>query len=222
MHVFRELFIRGKPEQLVAVAEDICRSLNEGWTRDADAEAHMQSAAVSGGRNVYCFACSKRPRRPAATVFLIEEDKDAPALHTANVVPHEKHELSRNEYNGIVEEFFRRFAEPAAERTGARAELTEPQADLERWLSPSTAKKLRAFCTVANKHTGSSHPMDRNFWYDFIVSAHEEGAEFSASTLARWLCEEGGWDEDLAEELAIEYEFARGLLAFTNGQKVGA
>jgi hypothetical protein len=220
MKIFRELFIRGEPARLDAVADDIGRSLTEGWTRDAEAEAHMRSTAVSGRRKVYCFACPKRPRLPAATVFLL--NKDPGTFYVANIVPHEKHELSHEEYNAIVEDFFRRIAEPAAGRNGAQAEMTEPQADLERWLPQEAADKLRLFCSIANKRTGSSHPMDRERWYDFIVAAHEADADFSASTLARWLAEAGGWDDELAKRLAIEYEFARGLLAFANGERVGS
>jgi hypothetical protein len=218
MQVHRELFIRGEPDRLDAIGEDIRRSLADGWTRDADAEDHMRS--IGHQRKVFCFSSPKRPRRPAATVFLL--NRDSHTLYVANVVPHDTHELSRDEYNAIVEEFFRQYAEPAATRNGACAELTEPKADLERWLTPEAAEKLRVFCAVANKRTGSSHPVDRERWYDFIVAAQEGETEFSASTLARWLVEEGGWDDEMAEKLAIEYEFARGLLSFSGGERVGA
>jgi hypothetical protein len=220
MKVFRDLFIRGEPARLEAVGEDIRRSLDDGWARDDDAEDHMRKGAAGSPRKVFCFACPRRRGRPAATVFLLNQGPDT--LYVANIVPHEKHELSYEEYNGILEDFFQRLAEPAAARNGVRAEMTEPQADLDRWLPPEAAKKLRVFCTSANKHTGSSHPMDRDRWYDFIVAAHEADTEFSASTLARWLVEAGGWDDELAEKLAIEYEFARGLLSFANGEKVGS
>jgi hypothetical protein len=220
MKVFRELFIRGDSARLDAVAEDIGRSLTDGWTRDADAEAHMRSVAVGGRRKVYCFACPRRSRRPAATIFLL--NKDPGPLFVANIVPHEKHELSYEEYNTIMEDFFRLFAEPAAERNGARAEMTEPQADLERWLPGGVADKLRVFCSIANKRTGSSHPMDRERWYNFLVAAHEANADLNAPTLARWLTEAGGWDDEMAERLAIEYEFARGLLSYANGERVGS
>jgi len=140
-------------------------------------------------------------------------------LAVSNIVPHDQGELSYEEYNAIVEDFYR-FAGPIAARHGARAEMTAPQADLERWLTQEAADKLRLFCGLANKRTGSSHPMDRERWYDFLVTADEAGADFSASMLARWLTEAGGWDEGTAGKLAAEYEFARGLLAFSRAEKV--
>jgi hypothetical protein len=139
----------------------------------------------------------------------------------ANIVPHQARELSRDQYNAILEELFRLYAEPAAARNGVQVELTEANASLERWLTPQAATKLRRFCAAANKRTGSSHPTDRARWYDFLVTAQEGQTELTTSTLARWLMEEGGWDEELAEKLAAEYELARGLLAYYAGSQEG-
>jgi hypothetical protein len=100
-------------------------------------------------------------------------------------------------------------------------EMSEPEADLEQWLSPETAKKLRFFCSHANKRTGSSHPADRKLWNDFIVSAYREGTDLDSTTLARWLHEAGDWDEERASELAGEYAFATQLLAQAEKQSVG-
>jgi hypothetical protein len=220
MQVHRDLFIQGEPDKLQAVAEDISRSLIGSWSRDTQAEEDMTASSAGGPEMVFCFASPRHPRRPAATVFLLS--RDWATLSVANIVPHQARELSRDQYNAIIEDFFSRYAEPAAARNGARAELTDANADLERWLPPQAAQKLRRFCTVANKRTSSSHPMDRARWYDFLVAAQEGELDFSASMLARWLMEEGGWDEELADKLAAEYELARGLLAFLAGQTIGA
>jgi hypothetical protein len=216
MQIHRELSVTGDPAKLDAFGEDIRRSLRDGWTQDAESEAYM--LRDGGSRKVYCFTAPKRPRRPAATIFLV--DSGPGKMYVANAVPQEKHQLSRSEYNSLLEEFFRQFVEPAATRTGVKAELTEPSADLERWLSPDAAEKLRRFSTSANKNTGSSHPSDRDLWYDFLVAAEE--SSFSASMLERWLVEVDGWSEEMAGELAIEYEFGRGLLTFANGRTVEA
>jgi hypothetical protein len=219
MQVFRELFIRGEPEQLKATAEAICNSLSGDWSRNTKAEEGMRELTFDGEADPYCFTCNNSGHRPAATLFLTEKDKKT--YYVANIIPHESHKLSYAEYNGIMEEFFKQFVQPAVARTGARAEMNGPEADLEQWLSLATAKKLRLFCSHANKRTGSSHPADRRLWNDFIVSAHREGTNLDSNTLARWLHEAGDWDEGWANELAGEYAFARELLAQANKQSVG-
>jgi hypothetical protein len=216
MQVFRELFIRGEPSQLAATVEAISGSLSEDWARDAKAEERMRGF---GREAVYCFHCTKRGVRRPATLFLME--KDNTTYSVVNIVPDDQPELSYAQYNAILEDFYKGFVQPAVARTGAAVEFTEPEADLERWVSADTARKLRLFCMAANKRTGASHPSDRRLWYDFIVSAHREGAEFDSSTLARWLHEVGGWDDEWSDELAIQYEYARGLLAYADGQSVG-
>lgn len=219
MQVFRELFIRGEPEQLAATAEAICSSLSGDWSRDEEAEEGMRALVLNGEANSYCFRCRKRGNRSSATLFLTEKDKKT--YHVANIIPRESRKLSYTEYNSIMEEFFKQFVQPAVTKTDVRAEMSEPEADLEQWLSPATAKKLRLFCSHANKRTGSSHPADRKLWNDFIVSAHREGTDLDSTTLARWLHEAGDWDEEGASELAGEYVFAMQLLAQSEKQSVG-
>jgi hypothetical protein len=194
------------------VAKRIRESLTDGWRLDLEVEERTRQGVAA---DVHCFTCSNglngSRRRRAATVFLMGREN---VLRVANIVPDETPNLSREEFNAILEEFWRNFAKPAASQFGATCELTEPEADLEQWMSPETAKKLRTFSDCANKRTGSSHPADKDLWYDFILAAHEEASDFSASTLMRWLVEEGEWSEDIADELAIEYERERGLLHF--------
>ena len=50
-------------------------------------------------------------------------------------------------------------------------------------------------------------------WTDFIISAYRDTENrLDVHTLGRWLREEGGWDDELASELQLEYEFGIDLL----------
>jgi hypothetical protein len=76
MQVFRELFIRGEPEQLKATAEAISSSLSGDWSRNTEDEERLRSAPLGSTKKVYCFQCKKRSRRPSATVFLMDRDAE--------------------------------------------------------------------------------------------------------------------------------------------------
>jgi hypothetical protein len=217
MKVFQELVARGPSWQIAATVEAVCSRVSGDWSRDVEAEAELDK--WNAGGKTFCFDRASGEGLPGATLFLAQKDD---ALAVTNIVPAVSGQLNHDEYNAILQEFFGRFVAPAAAQTGLRAELTKPDADLEHWLTPDAAKKLRAFCAVANKRTGASHPADKRFWYDFVVAAHREGADFPASTLERWLHEVGGWDEEWANRIAIQYEQARGLLAYAEHQAVGA
>lgn len=211
MQIARNLFILGEPDQLAATMEAITAAASGDWTRNHKAEAQF----LSGGKYVeaYCFTRQEQEQRPAADLMVINSPNGG---YFALVWPTGGRDPSSDEANTILEEFYRNFVCPAVARTGAVAELTDDHADLEHWLSADTAAKLRRFNGAANRHSGSRHPAARKLWYDFLAAAHREETTLDASTLAQWLREDGGWDEEWAEELAGEYGFARGLLAYTD------
>lgn len=228
MQVFRELFIRGEPEQLKATAEAICNSISGDWSRDLEAEGRSRQAATPYGlEHVYSFRCNKPGLRSAVNLFLKEQLKDKDTLSVTNIVPQKVGRLSYAEYNNIMEEFFRSFVQPAIAQTGAEAEMTAAEADLEDWMSPEAAQKLREFCLHSTKGTHWSFPDERQeMWRDFILLAHRDGTDLDSTTLRRWLHEVGlrevgEFSEEGADALASEYAFARKLLAQRDKQSVG-
>jgi hypothetical protein len=218
MQVFRDLFIRGEPDRLAATVAEIERALGKGWFRDEETE--RQLAALPTAARSFCFGCVDDGNRPGATVILTAKGPDT--LYVSNVIPHSRRRLNFDQYNRLVGELYERFVQPAAATTGAQAELTDTQADLERWLSPASAERLRRFSSSANKGTGSSHPQDRERWNDFVLAAHQDRSALSASTLRRWLVEVEDWPPEVADQLAVEYEYGRELLAFADGHRRSA
>lgn len=219
MHVFRELFIRGEPDRLTETLAEIERLLSEGWFRDKETE--RQLAALPTAIRSSCFGCfADSGSRPGATVILTA--KDPGLLYVSNVIPHSQRRLDYDQYNHVLTEFYERFVQPAAAKTGAAAELTDTQADLEQWLSPGAAEKLRRFSSCANKGTGASHPQDRERWNDFVLSAYQDRGTLDPSTLQRWLVEVENWPPEVASQLAVEYEYGRELLAFADGHRRSA
>src|SRR5437588_214367 len=130
MEVFRDLFIRGDTERLIATMDEIERRLSDGWSRDRETEMNL-SATAPRGEPTYCFACDQRDQRPAAIVFITQ--KEPGVFYVPNIVPRNRRELSYEEYNGILVEFCDCFVRPAAERTSIHVDLTDAHADLGRW-----------------------------------------------------------------------------------------
>ena len=210
MKVFRDLQLAGSEIALKATVEAIEDSLVDGWRRSLESEARIRSTAIGDGA-AYCFACDPNGTRAGARLFLAGGDDGS--LSVTNIVPMGVGSLSIDQYNAILREFHDRFAAPAAARSGAVATMTPDEEGIEAWLGAESTGKLRAFSSSANRSTGSDHPFDRRRWFEFLRAAHEEGSPLDASTLSRWLVESEHWGERAAGELAIEYEFGRGLLA---------
>jgi hypothetical protein len=219
MEVFRELFVNADEGRMAALVESTEQSLPSGWVRDREAERRIRSTPFAS-RPIYCFTCDAEGRPTAATLILTEREPGA--FYVSNIIPVSRDRLSYAEYNGVLEEFFRCVLQPSTEQVGLTAVLTEAQADLDHWMSHTAAAKLRAFSASANKGTGSAHPQDRQRWNDFVLSAHRDGSRMDASTLKRWLVETEGWSPEVADQLALEYEYGRELLTFAEEHRRSA
>jgi hypothetical protein len=219
MEVFRELFVNADEGRMATLVESIEYSLPLGWVRDREAEGRICSTPFAA-RPTYCFTCEAEGRPASATLILTEREPGT--FYVSNIIPVSSDRLSYAEYNTVLEEFFRCVLRPSAEQIGLTAVLTEAQADLDHWMSPAAAAKLRTFSTSANKRTGSAHPQDRQRWNDFVLSAHRDGSRMDASTLQRWLVEVEGWSSEVANQLALEYEYGRELLTFAEEHRRSA
>lgn len=184
--------------------------LTAGWSRDLAREDELNRESAS---KFYFFTYEQRADEQPATLFLSHPDRQTTSwLYVSNIIPHQVQELSLDQYNHILNDFHARFAKPAADSVGVPVELTSPEQSIEDWLSPELAKLLKAFSLGANKSTGSSHPMDRERWYDFLIALHRAGENPNVGLLRRWLVEEEKWPGDVAFDLVCEYEFAQDLL----------
>jgi hypothetical protein len=217
MKVFREMFLRGESEQLVALMSEVEKSLPPGWKR-YKSRVNPVIDSILMTESPYRFEHSQDDFLPSATVYL--DEKGPGCLSVSNIRPHTKPQLTYDEYNSILELFCDRIVRPCAEKRGVRVELTACHANLSDWLSGTAVEKLRTFSTTASRNTGSVLPTDQERWFDFIITAHNEGSELDASTLRRWLIEDEGWSPEIADHLAGEYAFGGRLLSFT--ERVGA
>jgi hypothetical protein len=215
MRDYGELSITGDPEALAATLRRIEESLTDSWKRDTETEGRMVQRVVRPGVR-YCFSCAGSEERRAADLWLVEESPRE--LKVSNIVPAEIGNLSHDEYNALLNEFCDRFVLPSAKATGAVVTLSGQEISIEQWLSKATCRKLRIFST-ANRHVWASKIRDDTSWIDFVASAHREGSTLSSSILARWLHEDGGLPEDVAYDLATEYQRARWLLATYDRQE---
>lgn len=153
---------------------------------------------------------------PAAVVTLFPEGDVG--YKVTNVVPSELHMLTHHQYNSVLKDFIERVAKRVFLSIEIR--LSKDTASLTDWTSVEAASALAVFSRAANKSTGSSHPSDRARWMAFIVKHHQSRRDnLDPSVLARWLSEADGWPEDIAHELAIEFESGLDLLAYYDGHR---
>lgn len=215
VQIFRELLIRGTPEQFASAVARIGRAGEDGWFHDSVMEGRLDALTLSTERTT-CFSCTEKSDRPAASLFLTRDNSGS--CYASNVVPMTKYQLSHGEYNDILVEFAGRFGE-VFRAEGSTVELTQSEADLDHWLSRDVAALLRSFSTKANKGVGGARTIDRERWNAFVVAASREGSTLDGYTLRRWLTEIENWAPEVADRLASEYSFGRELLKFADERR---
>lgn len=180
------------------------------WRFDAERAEEIRRNAVSS-EDVLLFRHDATELLPAAGLTLWGRNG---GYYVPNIVPLETGKLSYAQYNAILTDFIDRVARPVCDRLGAGIELSSGTQSLEDWTTGDVATRLKRFSAAANKSTGASHPMDERRWFDFIVASHRSGTQLDAETLARWLREVEGWDEETAYDLAGDYQNGLALLTY--------
>lgn len=207
MKVFKELTIAiptAKRNEFVSSLEN---HLPTGWSRDKEAEAY--SSKLGSREHIY-IGCEEKGERKSALVALVP--KEGVGYFVANIVPKRSGQLTYDEYNRILDDFAISCISPLEKALGLTITRSFDTVTLEKWVSDDTANKLRQFSGLANKSTGTSHPMDKERWYDFVIAVVTKEESLDTSILSRWLTEEEGWDDDVAHKMSIEYEQEVGLL----------
>ncbi len=210
IEVFQDMAMRGPITKRPQLREALIAAAVGPWQADLKRSAEIARNAVIP-EDVIVFRREASKNYPAAGLTLWGTGD---GYYVPNIVPVEMGSLTYAQYNAILADFVERVAAPVADKFGFAITRTEPRQSVDDWLSSDAALKLRRFSGAANKSTGSSHPADERRWFAFIVAAHRAGGKLDASTLARWLHEVEGWDEESAHKLAGDFEKSLALLQF--------
>lgn len=211
MKVFRDLFIKLNKVSVEDLVEQFTARCGDNWHRALDREQH----ACSTGEMVFSFEHSAGDGLERAGLSLFQKDGDT--WYVPNIVPLDSGQLSHDQYNKILENFLDTIVRPSITGLSVTAELSGDELFLKDVVGEDVVALLHKFSLLANKSTGSSHPYDRNRWFDFLIAVQRKHISLNTDLLIHSLMEEG-WSEDRAHNLAIEYEFAVGLLDYKEGR----
>jgi hypothetical protein len=212
MKIFRDLtvFLNGVP--LDKFADLMEPRLHGPWGRNRDKEAEAKRFGISEPA-FYFMLEGDEERSPVALVMYLDS-QDKSKLTVVNIVSSRKSELSIDEYNMILQRFIDEVLRPSIEGTAITLESNRDELEFAEIVPREILEKLRQFSVSANKSTGASHPLDQERWLDFVLASFRSGRAMSINHLERWLVEEGGWSEDWASDLTIQYEQALALLDY--------
>jgi hypothetical protein len=207
IEVFQNLHLKARTTAS-SVRASILAQVQEPWHHDLEREEYIRDHAINDEDAIVLVRDSFDDVDESGLVLWQEGE----GYKVSNIVPRNVGELGITKYNAILRDFAARIAEPASRAGAFEVDLSSPYQSLDDWIEAEPAAVLRSFSRLANKSTGAAHPMDRDRWYTFLIASHHASKRLDTDQLVRWLVEVEHWSEDKAHELAIDYEFALGLL----------
>jgi hypothetical protein len=208
MKTFQQLDIYLKGNKPIFVIEQLEAHLINNWLRDKSVEDKNNTFDETP---LYCF--KRLPINEITNVSLWLMEKKEGILSVSNILPTEIGQLSYDEYNTIISEFYEKIVKRLEDKISIEAKLTSPEIRLKDFLSIESFKLLSTFSSYANKSTGYLFSLDQQRWFSFILSSHKNHETLDSTLLERFLQEEG-WSYDWAVKLSNEYELARNLLNY--------
>lgn len=216
MQIYKELFFEGNKQVLDIFSSEIYNYFPKEWIRPQEEPFLDDYVRVD-------YIGNKVPKAEVLIYYGADSWREG-TIRVNNIVPLEKSQLSIDEYNQILDLFYVDVVVPYCEQhsdiivTGPSSGRFDPSD----YITEEALKKLRLFCNAANKSTGSTHPCDEERWFDFICQTVEDNRMFDYDTLYRFLMDKEywgekpkdfigvmgtyAWSEDMAAELAMEYE----------------
>lgn len=206
MQDYRDLEIhpKGSLEEFI---ELVSNQLPPGWARSTETEDSIRSNMA----HYFVFTCDGTRGPEAAALFFLKREDGA--LYVCNIVPQAKFQLSRGEYNAILDDFRVGVLEALPCRDDHLVLAFSDKIEPSVILGEAGFKLLERFALTSNRSTGSAHPSDRQKWFDLISYVHRNEIEFGPHLLERYLVEVAKWPEDVASDIACEFSFGLGLLS---------
>lgn len=215
MHIFKELVFIGEKDAL-DYFKQIAQTLSNGnWI-------HMNNKQLQD--YILFDYCGDRCEHAELSIFYGQDTWRDGYIKVTNIVPLSKSRLSIDEYNAVLDCFYEEVIIPNKEKL-INIHVEEPTSgvfDPLDYMSEEALQKLKLFCNCANKSTGSSHPEDERRWFDFICQTVRDKKIIDYDTMFNFLKDEDywgkkdngfigvmgqfAWDEEMASELALEYD----------------
>ena len=205
MKTYKDLSINTGDVGIIEYVKRITDNLSGSWERAYENEENSKNL----GEIAYCFRRKSDSILPGAGLSIFQKDRNI--WYIPNVIPTESGQLTYDNYNEILTEFYEKCLAPFSQ--GVEIFITSGNIEDRDIVGEKAAKLLNIFSSYANKSTGSSHPYDRERWFYFIVEVCNSGINVDTDALQR-LLQEQGWSKESSIELVIEFEFARDLIQY--------
>jgi hypothetical protein len=212
MKRFIDLEIKASEEILIEFLDKLKAAETNKWkfekkfTKDYALNISLQENKVA------CFKANSTKYFEATIWIVINKNN----LRVANIVSRKVSCLGKELYNTIVTDFYNDFVCKHAHNK-LEISITHSDLTIEELANNETAQKLKDWEANYNRSTGNAHPLDREWWFEFIITAVKTNSSLTTEILEQWLTEEKNWileDNNITENIIHDFEYGKDLLEY--------
>lgn len=184
---------------------------NSNWKIREDLTNNYKNNSFSLNNNILCLESEEYNFNYKNIKGLVWFGNPHGYYEVVNIIPIENKNLSKKEYNFILNEFYQKFIKELANDFKIEVILTSPEKAIIDTIGDEALSALISFSLNANKYTGNTNTYDFERWCEFIFIIFRREIELNSTELEKWLLE-NGWGDEMASKLAIDYEYSIDLL----------
>lgn len=219
MERFQDIFISCAKEDADALVDQVLielkKSKSKSWGLNEKEMERLKQVGFGSGGSFVCAERLDQNQHPYAQLALLHSPPGR--VYIPNIVPEEKHTLSKAEYNQILTAFYEEVLKQVLEEwlRPYNLEVTKSVVHIDDLLPPELAESLRRFSGNANK--SMLHPYDEDRWRAFVIASHKKHHKIDSDVLKNILVEDLSWPEEEAWDLASRYQRGLELLEAYDG-----
>jgi hypothetical protein len=208
MKTFKELRINASSELLTTLVVKLQNLAFGDFVYQSDKTIEYAKMIGKNSNQVLTFL-SPKIRGAIAYVWLVIDNNE---LKITNITPNKSGQLSFEQYNSILDEFFNIIIKPNID-SRFDIVISSDNKTISDYAGPEVSKKIESWIKLANKSTLNTHPLDFKRWTEFVISAHKNESELTTTQLGKYLIDVVGIsDEELVDKILLDYEYGRDLL----------
>jgi len=143
---------------------------------------------------------------------------DERCVSVVNIVPMPESGTSHiepEEYNQLLELFKVDVFDAIAKSQGNKIETNSEDYTIQE-LIPLSFGKLNTWLSA---YPLSSHQLDTNRWYDFVISLHQNDEHLSLDDFGKYIKEEYGWDDEDINKAELRLESHLDLIEYYDNHR---
>jgi hypothetical protein len=210
MKKFMDLIIESNDLGLLKnILGQIIEELRGNWEFRKDLIQESLININKAHEEIGCFEyADKYGERVFVWMVILENE-----LKIVNIVTTGVTSLTHDEYNRILNLFYRQCIDPVIRNKEVRLTITASVDEIKKLAGDFTYEALLNWVQNYNPGIRNSDSNDFARWADFVCIAFDEGSQLSSGLLKRWLIEERRWrDDEATKQVAVNYGFCLSLL----------